>query len=188
MKVASDALLACPFCGSPAFQSDMGVSCVNQQCGAFGMRAHPLEWNRRAVTSDADLKRERDEACKTLLDRDVLIEDTFAAWRMASGDGMQRCAVRWEEMKANHRSERPSTRSGDAMTTETTHARVGGTLNPLLARLVEYVNTVEEALMQTEVGRNAWPRYAERLREAGEALKRECANTKLTGGLPAKED
>jgi hypothetical protein len=49
----------------------------------------------------------------------------------------------------------------------------------LLARLVEYVNTVEEALMQTEVGRNAWPRYAERLREAGEALKRECANAKV---------
>jgi hypothetical protein len=61
------------------------------------------------------------------------------------------------------------------MTTETTQARVEGTLDPLLARLMEYVSAVEEVLMQTEVGRNAWPRYAERLREAGEALKCECA-------------
>jgi hypothetical protein len=45
---------------------------------------------------------------------------------------------------------------------------------------MEYVSAVEEALMQTEVGRNAWPRYAERLREAGEALKRECANTSIS--------
>ena len=103
LKVASDTLLACPFCGSPAWRSDMGVSCVNQKCCAFTMRAHPLDWNRRAVTSDADLKRERDEACNTLWDRDVLIEDTFAAWRMASGAGIQRCAVRWEEMKANNK-------------------------------------------------------------------------------------
>jgi len=84
----------------------MGVSCVNQKCGAFEMRAHPAEWNRRSVTSDADLKRERDEACKALWDRDVLIEDTFAAWRRASGDGMQRCALRWEEMKANAEGQR----------------------------------------------------------------------------------
>jgi hypothetical protein len=58
----------------------------------------------------------------------------------------------------------------------------------LLARLVDYVTAVEEALMQTEVGRNAWPRYAERLREAGEALKRECANTQYAsnGGISAE--
>jgi hypothetical protein len=44
------------------------------------------------------------------------------------------------------------------------------------ARLAEYVSAVEDALMQTEVGRNAYPRYANRLRVAGDALKRECAN------------
>ena len=46
----------------------------------------------------------------------------------------------------------------------------------LLARLVEYVDAVEDAVMQTELGRTAWPRYADRLRDAGDALKRECAN------------
>jgi hypothetical protein len=44
------------------------------------------------------------------------------------------------------------------------------------ARLAEYVAAVETALMQTEVGRNASPRYASRLHDAGDALKRECAN------------
>ena len=47
------------------------------------------------------------------------------------------------------------------------------------ARLVEYVDAVEAALMQTDIGRNAWPRYASRLHDAGDALKRECANAHL---------
>ena len=49
------------------------------------------------------------------------------------------------------------------------------------ARLAEYVAAVETALMQTEVGRTAWPRYAELLRNAGDALKRECANKGMDG-------
>jgi hypothetical protein len=49
-------------------------------------------------------------------------------------------------------------------------------MSNLLARLAEYVDEVLEAFMQTELGRNAWPRYADRLRDAGDALKRECAN------------
>jgi hypothetical protein len=44
-------------------------------------------------------------------------------------------------------------------------------ITALLACLTEYVDAVEEALTQTEVGRNASPRYAERLHDAGEALK-----------------
>jgi hypothetical protein len=52
-------------------------------------------------------------------------------------------------------------------------------ITALLACLTEYVDAVEEALTQTELGRTAWPRYAERLHDAGEAVKRECAEARV---------
>jgi Cys-tRNA synthase (O-phospho-L-seryl-tRNA:Cys-tRNA synthase) len=44
----------------------------------------------------------------------------------------------------------------------------------VLARFASYVDAVEAALLQTEVGRNAYPQYAANLSAAGTALKDVC--------------
>jgi hypothetical protein len=57
----------------------------------------------------------------------------------------------------------------------------------VLARFASYVDAVEAALLQTEVGRNAYPQYAANLSAAGTALKDVCirAGRSLSGAEKA---
>jgi hypothetical protein len=57
----------------------------------------------------------------------------------------------------------------------------------VMARLAAYVDAVEAALLQTEVGRNAYPQYAANLSAAGTALKDVCirAGRSLSGAEKA---